>query len=95
MSNVLLCSLCGRDMSLTGPTPHLGHKPDCPARGAHISYLTMLKVYEPGVVAQCRDGHDFWEGTRLRGRLEQQTALANAEVLAHNIQFHWYNGGTP
>ena len=40
------------------------------------------------VVAQCRDGHPFWEGERRKGEFTEQRELAMADLFAHNKEAH-------
>jgi hypothetical protein len=88
--NLFLCSECKSDTSLTregGPQPHAVN---CSRRGAHVSSLTV-DSREPscGWVAQCRDGHPFWEGERRTDpNWVVQQFGAELDVKAHNAEVH-------
>lgn len=50
---------------------------------ASVTLLTVVDENSPSHVAQCRDGHGFWEGTRT-----QDPEVAEAEARVHDNRFH-------
>lgn len=82
------CSLCGHDLGWLSDNPTPGHAKTCPRRGGHVEWLTMMSLDAPGIVAQCRDGHGFWEGERRTGPLQQQHAAALDDLQKHNREAH-------
>lgn len=90
MTNPFLCPSCGADMSNNAPGGRGHHADDCPSRGGQLTYLTVDLRNEraSSVVAQCRDGHPFWEGMRRSFTLTDETAHAQRDLDYHNFTVH-------
>lgn len=89
----MICPECGANTSLNRDDGPQAHEPWCPRRGSHVTGLTMQNIgmpekETPGWVAQCDDGHPFWEGERRTGDWALQQALAEIDMWHHDHDVH-------